>query len=166
MERELLHLFSLYRRYISRANLDKFIYIHQAHSCCYRDERKPHEPIRHDIVWAKTAKSHPNTSLWFLFVLFYRLSGKYRVLTVRLLLAGRWQTTGIMILLSGHKVVYQIFSMMPQPVRAASGDPWRGKLPHRKKKILWSWSAVSHLMISHLQVGVSGTNRLVSYIPK
>jgi len=24
--------------------------------------------------------------------------------------------------------------MMPQPVRAASGDPWRGKLPHRKRK--------------------------------
>ena len=30
------------KRLGSGKNLDKFIYIHQAHSCCYRDERKPH----------------------------------------------------------------------------------------------------------------------------
>ena len=30
------------KRLGSGTNLDKFIYIHQTHSCCYCDERKPH----------------------------------------------------------------------------------------------------------------------------
>ena len=40
------------------AHLDNWISIHQARSCCYRDERKPYETIRHDVNERKAEKSH------------------------------------------------------------------------------------------------------------
>lgn len=68
------------------------------------------------------------------------------VITVRLLLAERGQTTGIMILLSRHKVereerfpfVEECVSILPmiakqsmasQQMRAAPGEPRRGEIP-------------------------------------